>query len=77
MGKLIEIKDRLPPKRVEFRRATPEEEVERVFRILAKSGQINHYRSKSRWRRVVAIFIFWSFAFAYWMRGIMTGDWWF
>ncbi len=77
-GKLIELKDRLPPDSIKIRRATPEEE-RRLFRILAESGQIKHYRRKPkvRWRRVIAIIIFWGLAFTYWMRGITTGNWWF
>ena len=85
MGKLIELKDRLPEdnrdemiKKLYPRRAT-QEEIKRVFQILAESGQIEHYKRKPkvRWRRVIAIIIFWSFAFTYWMRGVMTGNWWF
>ncbi len=78
MGKLIELKDRLPPNQIEINKPT-QEEIKRVFQILAESGQIEHYRRKPkvRWRRVIAIIIFWGFAFTYWMRGVTTGNWWF
>ena len=76
MGKVIHIEDRLPPEKVALGIATPEQE-QRLFEILARTNRIERHRfpRKSRWRRIVAIIIFWGFLTFYYIHGVTTGNW--
>jgi hypothetical protein len=76
MGSIRDIGERSLLHKIEMNELTPEEE-RRVFEILARSGQIDHYKKKPRvrWRRVIARIIFGGFAVAYWTHGVVTGNW--